>query len=223
MKYLALLLFLPLTALAGGSKPPEPSQEQGQGQLQGQAQGQGQLQGQEANATSGSTATASSANNQMINDYSSVGVDVSFEGGDINFEAPTIDNTPPVNPGALFPANPCHMVFSVGGSIPGLGISGGKTYIDQVCQELEWIRMGYSIGMRDAAVWQWCSMPHGAENPKCSMVQDYNREVQMLILDNQHLQNDYMKQKVRADDAEEMLDYFHEQEAERRLKAATQK
>ena len=229
MKYITIMVALLLTfsAHAGWEeqkppmKPPmkpAPQVQQRQGQDQGQIQGQGQT--QSASAAAG--ATAENTNSQ------SVGVDVSFVGGatdnNINFAAAEIpDDTPAVMPPSIFPANPCHMAFSMGGSVPGFGITGGKTYIDKNCQELEWIRMGYSLGMRDAAVWQWCSMDHGATNPKCKAAQDYNLEVQMLKLDNEHLLNDYKKQKDRADKAEENLGDWQADEAERRMEAAVSK
>lgn len=227
MKTILMMVALLLTFSAhagweqgGMERPPNNPMQQRQQQGQGQAQGQGQDQTQSASAVAGATAENTNSQN--------VGVDVSFVGGDtdnnINFEAAEIpDDTPAVMPPSIFPANPCHMAFSMGGSVPGFGLTGGKTYIDKNCQELEWIRMGYSLGMRDAAIWQWCSMAHGATNPKCKAAQDYNMEVQMLKLDNEHLLNDYKKQKDRADEAEKNLGDWQADEAERRMEAAVSK
>lgn len=174
-----------------------------------------------ATSTSASSATNANSQNMSINDYSSVGVDVAFEGGDVNFDAAEIpDNTPNVNPGSLFPANPCHMVFNAGVSVAGFGAGGGKTYIDKNCAELEWIRMGYSIGMRDAAVHQWCNMGYGKTNPKCKNAQNYHKEMILLKLDNSELFDDYTEAVDRANMAEDEVEQLKENERERRVKAA---
>ena len=110
---------------------------------------------------------------------------------------------PAVGRGSLFPTANCMGAADAGLSIPGGSFSGGKTYVDEVCRQLEWIKAGYNMGMRDAAIWEWCSMEQGRDNPYCHTdeFQDYKAEVIRLQAENELLHQDVGKL------ADEIKDY----------------
>jgi len=106
----------------------------------------------------------------------------------ISFNAP--DNTPPVSPASMFPANPCHMPWSVGLALPGFGGSGGAVAVDENCQGIEWARAAYNFGLRDAAVAKLCSMEQAPQDGTCNAVNDYNKEIANLKAQNELLLED---------------------------------
>lgn len=107
----------------------------------------------------------------------------------------TLRNTAPAIAPNIYPAGNCYMAWSGGLSVPGFAASGGKAVLDDGCRKLEWVRMAYQVGMRDAAIHALCSMPEAADVPQCGSTQDYNREMKLLELDNDELVNQIEKLK----------------------------
>ena len=99
----------------------------------------------------------------------------------------TLRNTAPAIAPNIYPAGNCYMVWSGGIGIPGFNATGGKSVLDDGCRKLEWVRMAYQIGMRDAAIHALCSMPEASGVPQCDPAQDYNRESKLIELDNAEL------------------------------------
>jgi len=151
----------------------------------------------EANARSESNAFSSAlaqSENENHNQSSAI----------VNFTAPDdidIDRTVAVGRGSLYPSAPCMGVVDGGLSITGASLSAGKSYVDEVCQKLEWARMAYQVGLRDAAVYAICNMPQaGEDNPGCTASNDYHRQMAMLKVDNEEFQRNYshMQNTIRS-------------------------
>ena len=196
----AFVTFAP-KAWATKPKPPE-RQEQHQQQRQDQFQHQKSSAKAQAVSTASSSAVAGSTSAARIGDTSATGGQATAEGGSaqavsggvsgeisltVNEAAPedkfTIKNTPNVSLGGVYPANPCHKPRQAGVSFPGVGLSGANVTIDENCQKLEWARMAYSLGLRDAALHMVCHMDAARGNPHCISEdewQDYNMEMGAL-------------------------------------------
>jgi len=179
MRFLtAILISLALPAYATDKPKTLPhNQSQEQDQYQDQSQDQHQWQSQDQ------------ANSQAIN---------------FDFPAPendiTLRNTAPGIAPNIYPAGNCYMVWSGGIGLPGFNASGGKSVLDDGCRKLEWVRMAYQIGMRDAAIHALCTMPEAENVPQCSNSQDYNREVKLLELDHAELtkERDDLRERVQT-------------------------
>jgi len=163
MRYLILLL----TSLAGAAyatdKPPNHSQWQDQSQEQEQNQYTEQW-SEQVNAQTAEQSISIVPENDI-----------------------TLRNTAPAIAPNIYPAGNCYMVWSGGIGIPGFNATGGKSVLDDGCRKLEWVRMAYQIGMRDAAIHALCSMPEASGVPQCDPAQDYNRETKLIELDNAEL------------------------------------
>lgn len=193
MTLFAVIAVLPLKVHAGGR--PESTQSQNQYQRQGQSQkaisGSHSASKSDSRAYSGSSSNAQSLSSGVgIGGNNSTEVSNSATSGassailTVNEAEPendlTIRNTPNMSIGGLYPANPCHKAIQAGLSFPGVGASGGTMVVDPVCQQLEWTRMAYHLGLRDAALHSLCSMEQAKGNPHCitdNQWQDYNLEM----------------------------------------------
>jgi len=192
-----MVIFLSLATVAAHAtdKPKIGNQAQAQDQQQDQSQDQHQWQSQDQ------------ANSQAIN------FDLPAQENDI-----TLRNTAPGIAPNIYPAGNCYQVWSGGIGVPGFNASGGKSVLDEGCRKLEWVRMAYQVGMRDAAIHALCSMPEAADVPQCGSAQDYNREMKLVELDNAELvrQVDRLKKDREAllQERQDLIDR-HKYELER--------
>lgn len=183
---------------ANADKPqPPPEMEQSQRQYQTQKS--------TATAIAGAHALSGSVSNARTGDASATGGQANAEGGEasaiagdasannaltLNEAAPENDITfrtaPGLAVGGIYPANPCHMPWNAGLSIIGGAGTLGNTRVDPVCQQLEWTRVAFQMGLRDAALHSLCSMDQAEGNPHCITENEYqDREVEMgLLRDN---------------------------------------
>lgn len=206
MRYAILLLFLPLLAFAGGEggdvvikKFNNPTWDNSVNQDQLQEQGQSQSQ----------TQSTDQSNSQVFNLSSP---------DDIK-----IRNVPGVSMGGIYPANPCHQAVQGSVAVPGFGFGAGTSLVDEVCQQLEWIRVAYQMGMREAAVWKLCSMSQAEGIPGCDPVNDYNHEIAMMEADNNAFRLQYEKQRTALSQAEKERDKYKALLEEERMRWALEK
>ena len=114
----------------------------------------------------------------------------------------TIRSAPGLSVGSIFPANPCHMPWNAGLSIIGGAGSLGNTKVDPVCQQLEWTRVAFQMGLRDAALHSLCEMEQARGNPHCiteNEWQDYNMEVGALEDQVRVISQQYEDAQTRGD------------------------
>lgn len=144
----------------------------------------------------------------------------------VNLSSPDsvkIRNTPGISLGGVYPANSCQRPMEASVSVPGFGIGGGAVAIDEVCQNLEWARVAYQMGLREAAVWRLCSMDQADGNPHCDPVNDYNREIAMLEADNKGFHESFERMQKERDRLAKENKRLVDAESERRMIKALSK
>jgi len=175
---LAFTCFYMLFNEAAASKTDLPPQPPTQGQVQQQHQGQDQTQDQ-------TQSMGDQANSQSI-----------------SFSTPDdikIKRTPNVYAPSIDPSHPCALTWSAGASVTGIGLSGGKAYVDAACNAREWARLMFQMGARDAALAVMCSQPEGADVPDCAGVRDYNKEMKLLQFGHDQLVEDNTELRDRIE------------------------
>jgi len=201
-----LLIWFVIWLVVQDARAGESHNKGDQKQVQNQEQLQDQLQEQSQKQNSFSSANSDQSNSQVFNVTSPDNI--------------KIKNTPDISLGGIYPANPCHVPVQGSVSLPGFGIGGGSASIDDVCQNLEWVRVAYQMGMRDAAIWKLCSMAQAEGVPDCSPVNDYNKEVKLMQADNEAFRLRYLEQEKQIDELEgERNKYLKLLETERMQKA----
>lgn len=156
----SVVLFLSMVAAASATNTPTPqpiSQHQGQGQAQGQLQVQQQGQianGGNSTATGGNSQQAQSNSNTVTSSGGAGGN--GGQGGSSNqaqsannqgnsFSTSTVYKerlqAPSISAPPVYASGPCSSGKSLGLSIPGGGISGGKTVTDPLCDRREIVRV----------------------------------------------------------------------------------
>lgn len=175
MAFIMIFLFI---QEAGATSYKEPKQELGQ--VQGQEQGQEQDQAQDQTQSMGDQQNSQS----------------------ISFSTPDdikIKRTPNVYAPSIDPSHPCALTWSAGASVTGIGLSGGKAYVDNACNAREWARLMFQMGARDAALAVMCSQPEGADVPDCAGVRDYNKEMKLLQFGHDQLVEDNAELRDRIE------------------------
>lgn len=211
---LALAITLAVSpAYAGGKPKPMPIDvdvKQRQSQHQGQHQGQRQVsKNYNDNYNLNKNINKHESTSESFSDSTSEAMSESFsnssamsvsEGSAANNEGVSqqlhfsenhpddikIENVPNIGLGGVFPAGICMKPIEGALSIQGLGLGGGGVFIDENCMKLEWIRMAYTVGLRNAAVFSLCSMEQAEGNPHCKGEQDYTKELMLLKTDNEN-------------------------------------
>lgn len=186
-------------------------------------------QNQSMNNTVKSQAHAYASSDSYSHSDSSIGsVSANNEGNSqvVNLSSPDsvkIRNTPGIALGGVYPANSCQRPMEASVSVPGFGIGGGAVAIDEVCQDLEWARVAYQMGLREAAVWRLCSMDQANGNPHCDPVNDYNRDIAMLEADNKGFHESFKRLQKERDELARENKRLVDAEAERRMIKALSK
>lgn len=184
IRVLIALLFLPMLAVATGSKD-TPANKAEQAQAQSQDQYQGQYQVQQASAA----ASQSQGNEQSVTFVSPDDI--------------TVRNTAAARPPSVYPTGSCRSGWSAGVGLPGFNVAGGGAPLDENCDARETARLFYEFGEREKAIMILCLQPAAADLPGCRPSQDYVREMKLLELDNAEIlkSNQELREQLTTESA----------------------